>query len=101
MSCGVGHKCSLDPVWLWLLLWCRPAGEAPIQPLAWELAYIAGVAIKSQKKEEGNHSALESGAEVRVSPWNVPVASPCPRALERSDSPWQSCAKVANCCAAL
>ena len=26
-----------DPVLPWL--WCRPAAVAPIQPLAWELAY--------------------------------------------------------------
>ena len=43
-SCGAGHRCSLDPAFLWL--WCRPAPAAPIQPLTWELAYAAGVAIK-------------------------------------------------------
>ena len=26
MSCGVGHRCSLDLV----LLWCQPAAAAPI-----------------------------------------------------------------------
>ena len=35
MSCGVGHRCSLVPVLLWLQ--CRLAAIAPIQPLAWEL----------------------------------------------------------------
>ena len=24
MSCGVGHRCALDPTLLWL--WCRPGG---------------------------------------------------------------------------
>ena len=46
-------------------LWCRlqtqlgsstavavAAGEAPIQPLAWELPYAAGVALKSEKKKK-------------------------------------------------
>ena len=31
-----------------LLLWCRLAAAAPIHPLAWELPYTAGVALKSQ-----------------------------------------------------
>ena len=32
LSCGVGHRCNLDLVLLWL--WCGPAAIAPIQPLA-------------------------------------------------------------------
>ena len=36
--------CDLDPVLLWL--WHRPAAAAPIGPLAKELAYAAGVALK-------------------------------------------------------
>ena len=31
-------------------LWCRLAAIAPIQPLAWELLYAVGVALKSIKK---------------------------------------------------
>ena len=46
-SCGVGHRCGLDPVLL--CLWCRPATVAPIQPLAWEPAYDVGVALKTKK----------------------------------------------------
>ena len=38
-----------DPEWLWL--WCRLAGVAPLQPLAWELPYAAGVALKKKKKQ--------------------------------------------------
>ena len=41
---GVGHRCSLDPMLSWL--WCRPAAVAPIRPLAWELLYAAGAALK-------------------------------------------------------
>ena len=37
-----------DPVLLWL--WCRSAVTSPLQPLAWELPYAAGVALKRQKK---------------------------------------------------
>ena len=36
-----------DPSLLWL--WHRLAATAPIQPLAWELPYIAGVALKDKK----------------------------------------------------
>ena len=49
MSCGIGHRCNWDPVLLWL--WHSPAAAAPIQPLAWELPYTVGVALKSQKKK--------------------------------------------------
>ena len=45
MSCGVGRRCSSDPV----LLWLWPVATAPIQPLAWEHPYAAGAALKSQK----------------------------------------------------
>ena len=44
MSCGVGCRHGLDPVLLWV--WCRPADVALIHPLAWELPYAAGVALK-------------------------------------------------------
>ena len=50
MSCGVGCRCILDPVLLWL--WCRPAAVAPIGPLAWEPLYAMGAALKMQKKKE-------------------------------------------------
>ena len=47
MSCGIGHRCSLDSVWLWL--WYRPAAMIAIQALAWELPYAAGAALKSKR----------------------------------------------------
>ena len=43
MSC-VGHRRGSDLALLWL--WYRPAAAAPILPLAWELPYAAGVALK-------------------------------------------------------
>ena len=43
MSCGVSRRYSLDPALLWL--WCRLAAAAWIQPLAWELPYVMGVAL--------------------------------------------------------
>ena len=36
-----------DPALLWL--WCRPAAIAPIGPLAEELPYAPGAALKSKK----------------------------------------------------
>ena len=50
MSCGVGRRCSLGPVLLWL--WCNLAAVAPIQPLPWEPPYAEGTALKSKKKEK-------------------------------------------------
>ena len=50
MSCGVGHRCGLDPALLWL--WRRPAAAAPIGPLARESPYAAGVALKRQKDKK-------------------------------------------------
>ena len=44
LSCGVGLKCSLGPVLLWL--WHRPTAVALIRPLAWKLPYAAGTALK-------------------------------------------------------
>ena len=58
MTCCVGHRCNSDPELLWL--WCRPAAAAPIQPLAWELPHVAGMALKRQtekkKKKKGRVS---------------------------------------------
>ena len=44
MSCDVGCGYSSDLALLWL--WCRPSATALIRPLAWELPYAAGVALK-------------------------------------------------------
>ena len=49
-SCGVGRRCGLDLASLWL--WHRLAAAVLIQPLAWELPYGAGVALKRKKKKE-------------------------------------------------
>ena len=49
MSCGVGHRHSLDPMLLWL--WCRSAATAPIRPLAWEHPYATGAALKKPKRK--------------------------------------------------
>ena len=41
-----------------LWLWCRPATVAPTQPLAWELPYAPGVALKKKKKKKKNVSVV-------------------------------------------
>ena len=46
VSYGVGHRRSLDPELL--RLWCRPAGVALIQPLAWEPPYAVGAGLERQ-----------------------------------------------------
>ena len=48
MSYGVGLRCSLDAVLLWL--WYRLAAVALIQPLTWEPPYAKGVALKDKKR---------------------------------------------------
>ena len=45
MSCDVGHRHGSDPA----LLWHRPVAVAPIRPLAWELSYTTGAALKNKK----------------------------------------------------
>ena len=49
MSCGVGRRCNLDLMLLWL--WCRLVATAPIRPLAWEPPYATGSALEKTKKE--------------------------------------------------
>ena len=64
-SCGVGHRCGLDPVLR--LVVAQPAAAALIRPLAWELPYAAGVAIKRKKKRKkekiGNWKNLKGNLE--------------------------------------
>ena len=48
MSCGVGRRRGSDLTLLWL--WCRPVATTLIRPLAWELPYAAGTALKSKKQ---------------------------------------------------
>ena len=50
VSYGVGRRCGLDPLLLWL--WCRPASIPLIRPLAWELPYAVGIALKKKSEKE-------------------------------------------------
>ena len=53
-SCGIGRRHSSDPAVL--RLWHKPAVAAPIQPLAWELPYAIGVALKTNKQKQTHRS---------------------------------------------
>ena len=50
VSCGVGHRCRVDPVLLWL--WRRLAAVALIGPLAGEPPYAACAALKKRTKDK-------------------------------------------------
>ena len=50
ISSCVGRRHGLDLVLLWL--WHRPAAVALTEPLAWELPYAAGTALKKQKNKK-------------------------------------------------
>ena len=68
MSCGVGCRRGLDPVLLWL--WLRLVATAPIQPLAWEPPYAAGVAQrnskKTKKKKNNNNNNQKDPIKINV-----------------------------------
>ena len=64
---GVGRRFDLDPTWLWL--WYRPAALALIRPLAWELSYAEGAALKKKKDKKKNSPCGEnSGSTLNNSP---------------------------------
>ena len=56
MSYGVGGRHSSDPALLWL--WHRLAAAAVIHPLAWELPYAAGAALKKKKRKKEKRKNL-------------------------------------------
>ena len=67
MSCGVGHRCGLDPVMLWL--WCRPASIAPVGPLAWEPPHAARSHPRKGKKTKNKTKQNKKAAMgLRVEP---------------------------------
>ena len=46
VSCGIGCRWGWDPALLWL--WQELVATALIQPLAWELPYATGTALKNK-----------------------------------------------------
>ena len=61
MSCGVGRRRGLDLALLWLRR--RLAAVAPNHPLAWELPYAMGVALKRQKEKRKGRKREEKKKE--------------------------------------
>ena len=59
MSCAVGTRRGSVPALL--RLWRRPPAIAPIPPLAWELTYATGAALK-EKKERNRRPFLKDTA---------------------------------------
>jgi len=59
VSCGVGCRCGSDLALLWL--WCRSAATAPIPPLAWELPYATGAALKKTERKRRKEGRKEEG----------------------------------------
>ena len=56
-------------------LWCRLAATAPIWPLAWELPYAAGVALKSKtnKQKSRMQNEMKSTMPFMCSPQTDPI----------------------------
>ena len=65
MTRDVGCRCSSYLELLWP--WPRPAAAAPILPLAWELPYAVGEALKRKKKKKKNPTTVtQISGEVQV-----------------------------------
>ena len=60
MSCGVGQRGGSDLALLWL--WHRQAAAALIPPLAWEIPYVAGVALKKPTRTHTEKQLKSGGA---------------------------------------
>ena len=60
VSCGVGHRCGSDPVWLWLR--CRLAAVAPIRPpsLGTSTCHGCDPPQKTKKKQKTNRLSVPS-----------------------------------------
>jgi len=72
VSYGVGHRCILDLVLLWL--WCRPVSTALIRLLAWEHPYATGMALKRtkyKKKKKRVAARVEGDSVRRTGIWGV------------------------------
>ena len=61
-SSGVGCRCGSDPALLGL--WCRLAAASLIQPLAWEIPYAVGAALKKKKKRKRKNPRTSELKEV-------------------------------------
>ena len=48
-----------------LWLWCRLAAVVPIRPLAWDLPYVAGAALRRRKKKREREKDVQIGGRYR------------------------------------
>lgn len=71
VSCGAGHRHGSDPMLLWLWLW--PAAITLIRPLAWELPYAVGMALKSKKtkKQQTNKQTKKTNPKNKKTKTNM------------------------------
>ena len=51
-DCDVACRCGSNPALLWP--WCSLAAAAPVQPLARELTYVAGAALRRNTNAGNN-----------------------------------------------
>ena len=67
MRMRVGSLASLVGLRIWHGCGCgsRPEGTAPIQPLAWELPYPMGVALKTQKEKKKKKGKKEKQTDLK------------------------------------
>ena len=63
MSYNVGRRRGSDLALLWL--WCKRAATVPIQSLAWEPPYAAGMALKRERKKRkrANKKKINKGTK--------------------------------------
>ena len=88
VSCGVGHRCGLDLVLLWL--WCRPAAAAPLRPLAWERPHAVGAALERQRKALDADADREGDALASARCGSIPTRQSARRGGSGDEQiPWQ------------
>ena len=82
VSCGVGHRGDSDPV-------LGGRGVAPIRPLAWELPYAMGTALKRQKNKNKKNKEEEGIADLgKGGFWKAVESEHLPRVSSR-ESWWE------------
>ena len=69
VSVGRRHGLDLALLWLWPWLWLWSAAAVRIGPLAWELPYATGVAVKEKKKKEKKQNNKEEENPSLSSPY--------------------------------
>ena len=86
MSCGVGRRHGSDLALLWL--WGRPVATAPIRHLAWEPPYIAGAALKKDKRQKTKKKKKKKDSLSSSGAWAVFGLIPLPRSTSTLRGNW-------------